>query len=100
MPVRKFAFKVFVFACYDVKKGSRHIRIAADNGNFLTFIHSKTDVLEQKFGKMVEIDEKSAAKSFGQRWLGMNIRHDLATELGEVALTSLETRALWQRFGL
>ncbi len=58
------------------------------------------DVLKQRFGNKVEIEEKTAAKSFGQRWLGMNTRLDLATELGEVALTTLETRALWQRFGL
>ncbi len=58
------------------------------------------DILKQRFGSMVEIEEKSASKSFSQRWLGMNTRLDLATELGEVALTTLETRALWQRFGL
>lgn len=58
------------------------------------------DVLKQRFGNKVEIEEKTAAKSFGQRWLGMNARLDLATELGEAALTTLETRALWQRFGL
>jgi len=58
------------------------------------------EILKRKFGDKVEIEEKSAAKSFGQRWFGMATRHDFATELGEVALTTLETRALWQRFGL
>jgi signal peptide peptidase SppA len=58
------------------------------------------EILKAKFGDKVEIEEKTAAKSFGQRWLGMHTRHDLATELGEVALTTFETRALWQRFGL
>jgi serine protease SohB len=57
-------------------------------------------VLKAKFGDKIEIEEQTAAKSFAQRWLGMSARHDLATELGEAALTTLETRALWQRFGL
>ncbi len=58
------------------------------------------EILKSKFGDKVEIHEKSAAKSFGQRWLGLSTRHDLAIELGEATLASLETRALWQRFGL
>jgi signal peptide peptidase SppA len=58
------------------------------------------EVLKAKFGDKVEIEEKTAAKSFGQRWLGLGARHDLAIELGEAALTTLETRTLWQRYGL
>jgi serine protease SohB len=61
-------------------------------------------VLKARFGDKVEIRDVSAPKSFGQRWLGLGAmqagRHALATEFGDAALTALEQRALWARFGL
>ena len=61
-------------------------------------------VLKARFGNKVEIRDISTPKSFGQRWLGLGAlqasRHALATEFGDAALTNLEQRALWARFGL
>jgi signal peptide peptidase SppA len=61
-------------------------------------------MLRARFGDKVEIRDISAPKSFGQRWLGLGAmqagRHALATEFGDAALTALEQRALWARFGL
>ena len=60
--------------------------------------------LKARFGDKVEIRDVTAPKSFGQRWLGLGAmqagRHALATEFGDAALTALEQRALWARFGL
>ena len=61
-------------------------------------------MLKARFGDKVEILDISTPKSFGQRWLGLggvqSGRHALATEFGDAALTALEQRALWARFGL
>ena len=60
--------------------------------------------LKARFGDKLEIRDISAPRSLGQRWLGLGAasasRHALATEFGEAALTVLEQRALWARFGL
>ncbi len=60
--------------------------------------------LKARFGDKLEIRDISAPRSLGQRWLGLGAgaagRHALATEFGEAALTVLEQRALWGRFGL
>ena len=52
--------------------------------------------LRRKFGDKVEITEISAPKGWGLRRLGFGS----ATELPEAVITTLEQRALWQRFGL
>ncbi len=57
-------------------------------------------VLKSRFGDKVEIREIKEPKGFGARWLGLGARHALATEFGDAALTVLEQRALWSRFGL
>jgi signal peptide peptidase SppA len=54
------------------------------------------EVLRRKFGEKVEIVEISAAKGWGLKRLGFGA----ATELPEAAISALETRALWSRFGL
>ena len=54
-------------------------------------------VLQHKFGDKVEIIEITAAKGWGLRRLGFGAS---AIDLPEAALNTLETRALWSRFGL
>jgi len=56
--------------------------------------------LKQRFGDKVEIKEIKETKGFGARWLGIGSRHDLATDFAESALTKIEERSLWARFGL
>ena len=53
-------------------------------------------VLRAKFGDKVEIKDISAPKGWSLKRLGFSA----ATELPEAALNAIETRALWQRFGL
>ena len=54
-----------------------------------------SDELRRKFGKKVKIIEISAPKGWGSR-LGLGA----VTEMPEAFLNTVETRALWQRFGL
>ncbi len=57
-------------------------------------------VLKARFGDKVEINHIKESKGLGSRLFGMEARHGLATEFGEAALTALEARALWGRYGL
>ena len=54
------------------------------------------EVLRRKFGDKVEIAEISAPKGWGLKRLGFGS----AIDLPEAALSALEKRALWSRFGL
>lgn len=54
-------------------------------------------VLQHKFGDKVEITEITAAKGWGLKRFGFGAA---AIDLPEAALNTLETRALWSRFGL
>jgi signal peptide peptidase SppA len=54
------------------------------------------EILRRKFGEKVEITEISAAKGWGLKRFGFGS----ATELPDAAINTLETRALWSRFGL
>ena len=54
------------------------------------------EVLKRKFGEKIELNEIEAPKGWGLKRLGFSA----ATEMPEAILNTLETRALWQRFGL
>lgn len=54
------------------------------------------EVLKRKFGDKIELVEIAAPKGWGLKRLGFSA----ATELPEAILKVIETRALWQRFGL
>ncbi|MDE2445534.1 MAG: S49 family peptidase [Alphaproteobacteria bacterium] len=53
-------------------------------------------VMRHKFGDKIDLVEIEAPKGWGLKRLGFSA----ATELPEAVLNTLETRALWQRFGL
>ncbi len=54
------------------------------------------DVLRRKFGEKVELNPILAKEGWGLKRLGLGA----AIDLPEATLTALESRALWQRFGL
>ena len=54
------------------------------------------EILRHKYGEKAEITEVSAPKGWGLRRLGFGA----ATDLPDVAINALETRAMWSRFGL
>jgi signal peptide peptidase SppA len=56
----------------------------------------QTEILHRKFGEKVEIVEVSAPKGWGLKRFGFGS----ATDLPDAAINALETRAMYNRFGL